>query len=71
MNLQQLKNKMIAFRDFYGGDLLMVEEVENAETEQQLAEIIENHRNHIEDMANDAIRHLDRFKSQLGLDLIS
>lgn len=58
---------MLAFEDFYGGDLLGVSEVESAKTKEELEKIIDDHRNHMEDMLSDAHSHLDTFKRRLGL----
>ena len=58
---------MLAYRDYYGGDIYLRDEIKNAATKQDLAQIIEQYRSHIEDMANDASRHLDGLKKRVGL----
>lgn len=50
MTLKEIKNEMLSFRDFYGGDLLGESEIKEATSKKELAEIIEKHRNHLEDM---------------------
>lgn len=67
MNINTIKNEMIKFRDFYGGDLLYVDEVKNANTKEELEKIIELHRDHMESMLCDANSHLNNFKRKLGL----
>ena len=58
---------MHEFRDFYGGDLLNESDIDAARTKAELNRIVENHRNHIEDMLCDANSHLDSFKRKCGL----
>jgi len=61
---------MIAYRDFYGGDLLDVSEVNKTTTKEELSDIIERHRDHMESMLSDANSHLDRLKRETGLNEI-
>lgn len=70
MQIEMIKQKMLKYRDFYGGDLLNVSDIKNAKTKQELAEIIEKHRTHMEDMLCDAHSHLDHFKTRIGLSII-
>jgi len=70
MKIKAIKKKMANYRDFYDGDLLEVSEIENATTKEELAKIIENHRNYMEAMLSDANSHLDNFKRKLGLDIL-
>lgn len=68
MNIDKIKEEMKKYRDFYGGDLLDISEIDNALTKNELEIIIENHRSHIEAMMCDAHSHLDNFKHRVGLD---
>lgn len=70
MDIEKIKKEMIAYRDFYGGDLLQVDEVKNAKSEKELERIIERHRSHMESMLSDACSHLDSFKKKIGLHLL-
>lgn len=67
MKIEEIKKKMIAYRDFYGFDLLGVDEVNKATTKKELATILNQHETHIEMMCNDAQASLGRFRNSLGL----
>lgn len=67
MEIEKIKKEMLKFKDLYGGELLESDKIEKAKTEKDLVEIIESHRTHLEMMANDASRNLDRLKERLGL----
>ena len=70
MKLQDIKKQMLEYRDFFGGDLLDVAEVEKAKTKKQLVGIINRHNQHLDDMVADAQQHLKGFKRKVGLDNI-
>ncbi len=67
MTIQNIKKQMLSFKDFYGGDLLDYTEIENAKSKEDLSDIIERHRNHMEAMLSDANSHLDNFKRKVEL----
>lgn len=67
MTLENIKKEMLKYRDFYGGDLLEVGEIEKATTKEELEKIIENHRSYIEAMLSDANGHLDNLKRRCKL----
>jgi hypothetical protein len=67
LTIEEIKEKMKAYRDFYGGDFLDVSEIEKATSKKELAAIIERHKSHMEDMLSDAISHLDDFKQRVEL----
>jgi len=67
MTVRETKNKMLAYRDFYGGDLICEDEIKKAKTKKELAELIERHRSFMEDMLSDAMSHLDNFKNEVDL----
>lgn len=67
MKIEKIKEMMLEYRDFYGGDLLNVDDVFNAETEDELKTIIDKHEDHIQQMERDAISHLNHFRKDLGL----
>jgi len=67
MRIEEIKKEMLKYKDLYGGKLLDEDKIEGSKTKNDLDEIIESHRNHIEMMANDADRSLDRLKERLGL----
>jgi hypothetical protein len=65
MKIEKIKEKMIAYRDFYGCDLLGLDRIEQAETKDDLKEIIDEHESFIEDMLSDAKSHLSHFRQSL------
>ncbi len=67
MKIEKIKNKMIEYRDLFGGSLINVEEVDKCSTKEELAELIDAHETFIEGMATDAQSALQRFKRNLGL----
>lgn len=67
MEIEKIKEEMIKYRDFYGGDLLNVDEVITCETKDELKEILWKHDSHMEMMLSDAKSHLNHFTQKLGL----
>ena len=67
MNIQDIKAAMKQFSDFYGCNLLELSEVDKANTKEDLLQIIETHRSHMESMLCDANAHLDDFIKKIGL----
>jgi len=67
MTIKKIKQEMIDYIDFYGGNLLGVSEVESANSKEELSNIIEQHRDHMECMLADANNHLDNLKKGAGL----
>jgi hypothetical protein len=67
MKISEMKQKILTWEDFYGGDILDSNAVKKARTKEELKGCLERHRQHMDDMANDACRHLDRFAKELGL----
>lgn len=68
MTIEQIKKKMEAYRDFYGGDLLNIDDIKDCNSKKELAELLDKHRRHQEAMLSDAHGHLDKFKRKLGLE---
>jgi hypothetical protein len=64
MEIKEIKEKMIAYRDLYGQQM-NVDSINLATTKEELASIIDTHEQHIEDCCNDATRSLGRFKQSL------
>jgi hypothetical protein len=67
MTVKEIKEEMIGYIDFYGGDLIVFDLIANAKTKQELSNIIDNHKTFMEDTLQNAISHLDTFKRELGL----
>ncbi len=67
MTIKKIKEEMLKYRDFYGGDLINSSEIKKAKTKKDLEHLIEEHRSHIDMMAVDASGHLDNLKRRTGL----
>ena len=67
MELSEIKKKMLAFKDAFGGEFLEYDQIEKASTREELKGIIKRHCNHLEGCADDAIRGVDAFEMELGL----
>ena len=67
MKISEIKKQMIEFRDLYGNELLDVACVEDAQTKEDLSQICESHKEHLETMWCDADDHLERFMKKVGL----
>ena len=68
MKISEIKKKMLAWEDFYGGDIMYTDLIEQAKNKKDLANVMDMYYRHLEDMANDAGRHCEKFKRSLGLD---
>lgn len=66
-HLDGVRKKMKEYRDFYGGELFGIDEIDKAETDDDLSRIFFEHEQHMESMLSDAISHLERFKKGLFL----
>lgn len=67
MKIEQIKREMLKYRDLFGGDIFYTQEIKEATTKQQLADIIERYRWHLEDALSDAKGHLYSFKKRVHL----
>jgi mevalonate pyrophosphate decarboxylase len=67
MKLEDIKEKMKAWTDLYGQDLLGVDEVDKAKDINELAAILDRHENHMEAILDDARSHISHFRRDLGL----
>ena len=65
MNLCQAKKKLLAFRDFYGQDIVQTDIIEKAKTLKELREVLMSHRRFLGDQAIDAITNLDVFDREI------
>ena len=55
----ELKKQMLEWTDFYGQDIVETDKIENATTIKELYDIMQDHRNFIEQQAADAQTSLD------------
>lgn len=67
MTIKEIKQAMLQYKDFYGGDIPDTEAIEKAKSKKELAALLNNHSYRLEDMLADAQSHLRSFKQKLGL----
>lgn len=67
LTLAETKKKMIEWRDFYGGDIIYIDEIKSAKNKKQLSEILDRYGRHLENVAIDAETHRLNFKKEIGL----
>jgi len=67
MSIEEIKLKMLEYRDYFGSSLINSNNIENCEDIIQLAEILDYHEQFIGDQCNDAQNGVNRFKRDLGL----
>lgn len=65
--LENAKNKMKIYVDFYGGNLKDKDKIDEAKNVEDLEAIFSSHHDFITDMATDAQASLERFKRNLGI----
>lgn len=63
--LQEIKQKMKEYKDFFGGELLDFYEIDKAQTKQELSAIIDRHYSFLESQCNDAQHALERFHQEI------
>lgn len=67
MKLEEIKNKMASYRDYFGSPLINSDDIEACESSEDLAEILDYHEQFIGDQCNEAQNSVNRFKRSLGL----
>lgn len=65
--LQQAKEAMLNYEDFYGGDLLRIGDVNKCTTIEELSDILKDHESHMESMLLDAKNHLGELRNKYGI----
>lgn len=70
MKIDDIKKQMLEYRDFYGGELLNVSDVEAAKTRQELYDILNQHEAFMESMLSDAMSHMSNFKHKIELNIV-
>ena len=65
VELEEIKKEMKKFTDLYGNPLLWNFAIDECKNLLDCEAIIERHREHLLDSANDASNHLDRFKEKI------
>lgn len=67
MTIKDIKSEMKKYRDFYGGDLITLDDIDKVSTKKGLAELINSHHSYMEAMSSDAASHLNNLKRRLNL----
>ena len=70
MKIAEIKEQMLIWEDFYGGDISCTDRIKKAKTKKELSEILDEHHALMENMLADASSHLSHFKKELGLHLV-
>jgi hypothetical protein len=65
MTIKQIKKKMKEYRDFYGGDLLNVGDIDVCKTKGELLAIVNKHKRYMEMMLIDALTHIENFEKEI------
>ena len=70
MTIKAIKEEMLLWTDFYGGDISDRDAIIKAKSKKELADVLERHRSFMEDMLADANSHLDNFKKSMKLTMM-
>lgn len=70
MGIEEVKQQMKEYRDYYGWTLNEYDRIDSCNTLEELKEIIDTHISFIESASLDAECGLNRFKQKLGLNLL-
>lgn len=65
--LEDVRDKLTAYRDIFGQPLLNSDEISAASTKSELEAIISRHEQHIEGQMGDALSSLSRLRANTGL----
>ncbi len=69
MKISEIKKALKEYKDFYGGDLITIDEIDTAKTKKQLKVLVNRHESFMEDMLSDALSHISELKEETGLSL--
>ena len=64
MRAREIVSRIKKWKDFYGGD---IPDTSGIKTREQAKEVLEGHRQLMEETLGDAMSHLDNFERELGL----
>jgi hypothetical protein len=67
MKIEDIKNEMLKYKDYYGGDLINIDDIKKAKTKKELSNIIKAHEKFMENMLCDALGSLKVFENKVGL----
>lgn len=65
MKIKDIKEKMLSWSDYYGGDIMQRDKIEKAKTRLELYDIMNEHIRFLEMQQIDAITHAENFKKDL------
>lgn len=68
MTVDECKQELLKFKDFYGSDLIVFDQINNAKTYNDIDEIIRSHEYRLENTHTDALCHLRSFRRKLKID---
>jgi hypothetical protein len=68
LTTEQIKHRMIAYKDLFGGPLMATpKEINSCKTKKQLKALLDNHFGHLSSLHSDAESHLSKFQTNMGL----
>ena len=70
MGIEEIKQQMKNYRDYYGWELTDSNKIDSAETLEELKEIIDSHISFVEAVSLVAESNLNSLKRKLGLNLL-
>lgn len=71
MTVEEAKQKVKEYRDFFGGTVLYTDKIEEAQSMEDISIILDMHEDHIEMMCRDAVSHLDNFRRRINVPYVS
>src|SRR5690349_9690334 len=67
MTLTETKKAILAYRDFFRGDIFWIDDINNDEPTEELAKILDRYSPQLDDTHNDAQSHLSNSRKEIGL----
>ena len=67
MKTKDIKKKIIEWEDFYGGQILQIDELKKCTSKKACQEIMESYRRFLELQHTDAMIDFDNFMKELGI----
>ena len=65
MKIKDIKEKMLSWSDYYGGDIMQRDRIEKAKTKLELSDVMREHIRFLELQNIDAITHAENFLKEL------
>ena len=67
MNIEEIKKKLLSWRDFYGQDITDIDLIKAITTKADVRKVLEKHRVFLEYQATDASTDIDNTERKLGI----